>query len=224
MKRLILVRHAKAKAGEPDGDRKLSKRGRKQARRIGEYWRAECNAPRYMIASPAVRAFDTADIAANTAFDGGENPAVICADDRLYLSGVEQHLAALREIPDEHGAAAAFGHNPDLEYLVHALTGESIAMPTGSFAAVELHIDNWGHLHPGGHRLESFMDESGLDSSERCRLSGAVRAELEAALSLKQLRKIAAQIGSRKKFRKTLNKQLTKAKKPKKSATAECAG
>ncbi len=38
------------------------------------------------------------------------------------------------------------GHNPAMEELVEALTGEYLPMPTAALAQIELPIDHWSKL------------------------------------------------------------------------------
>lgn len=221
MKTLIVWRHAKAssaKAGGSDHDRKLSKRGRKDAKRVGKHWKAEGGAPEFIVASTAPRAYDTAETGLKAALknlsDEEKTRYVLCADQRLYMTGTEEHLTVLRGLSDVHQKAALCGHNPSLEALVYALTGEAVAMPTGSFATIHLNTDRWGELSEGGHRLGGFIEgAAALEALEAQRNARAVGAEAGRLLSGKALKRVVKTIGSRKKFLKALGKELSKAKK-----------
>jgi phosphohistidine phosphatase len=57
---LILWRHADAEAGSPDSTRKLTKRGREQARRIAAWLRPRLPERCEILVSPAVRTQETA--------------------------------------------------------------------------------------------------------------------------------------------------------------------
>jgi phosphohistidine phosphatase len=57
---LILWRHAEAEDGPPDAKRKLTPRGRKQAKQIARWLRQRLPADARILVSPAVRAVQTA--------------------------------------------------------------------------------------------------------------------------------------------------------------------
>jgi len=58
VKRLALIRHAKAKQGDRDIERPLARRGREDARVIGE-WLAERAVPDVVLVSPSERTRET---------------------------------------------------------------------------------------------------------------------------------------------------------------------
>src|SRR5260221_3880692 len=57
---LILWRHAEAEEGSPDSERKLTARGREQARRMASWWRPRLHRRCEVLVSSAVRAQQTA--------------------------------------------------------------------------------------------------------------------------------------------------------------------
>jgi len=119
MKRLLLLRHAKAvPATDPlvDIDRPLADRGERDARRIGERLRQQRVQPALILTSPAARALRTAQLVARTV----DYPLdTIALDRRLYLA----EPAAIIEIIAAQDAAIetllVVGHNPGLTELVH---------------------------------------------------------------------------------------------------------
>ena len=121
MKRLLLLRHAKAvPATDPlvDIDRPLAERGERDARRIGERLREQQQQPALIVASPAARALRTAQLVAGT-IDYPRD--AIALDRRLYLA----EPAAIIEIIAAQDAAIesllVVGHNPGLTDLTHQL-------------------------------------------------------------------------------------------------------
>src|SRR5688500_2218485 len=86
MKRLLLLRHAKAvPATEPlvDMDRPLAERGERDARRIGSRLRLQRIRPALILTSPAARALRTAQLVAHEI----DHPLeAIALDRRLYLA------------------------------------------------------------------------------------------------------------------------------------------
>jgi phosphohistidine phosphatase len=122
-----LLRHGDAADGSPDSDRPLTDEGREQSRIAGAAMNAlgvELNA---CLASPKVRAADTARIA--------------CAE-----LGIEPQLEPkLAGGPIDAEALAAglgdevllVGHDPDFSMAVHDLTGAQVRMAKGGLAAVK---------------------------------------------------------------------------------------
>jgi phosphohistidine phosphatase len=66
--------------------------------------------------------------------------------DSLYLAEPAAYLAAARE----HGGAAQslllVGHNPGLESLVTALTGERLSLPTAALVECTLDVETWSDV------------------------------------------------------------------------------
>jgi phosphohistidine phosphatase SixA len=122
-----LLRHGEAADGSPDSDRPLTDAGREQSRIAGAAMSAlgvDLNA---CLASPKLRAADTARIA--------------CAE-----LGIEPQLEPkLAGGPIDAEALAAglgdevllVGHDPDFSMAVHDLTGAQVRMAKGGLAAVK---------------------------------------------------------------------------------------
>jgi phosphohistidine phosphatase len=124
--RLYIVRHAKAEDGSPtgdDADRPLRPRGHRQAETLGAYFAAERPSPAIVLASPYLRARETAEHIWS-ALD-----LLPQFDDRL---AAHRRLADyLDVIADLGGAesAAIVGHNPLCAQLVGVLTEGPTAAP-----------------------------------------------------------------------------------------------
>jgi phosphohistidine phosphatase len=128
--RVFLVRHAEAEPGdadEPDELRRLTSRGREQARDLGRRFAGERERPGAVISSPLVRARETADAIAE-ALDLDAEP-----DDRL---GPGCTADDLREAVRDRGATiVAIAHQPDCGRIAAAITGgaEPRFPPAGVF-------------------------------------------------------------------------------------------
>ena len=132
MKRLLLLRHAKAvPATEPlvDIDRPLAERGERDARRIGERLRRQQLHPTLILTSPAARALRTAQLVAQ-AFDYPRD--AISLDRRLYLAEPAATVEIIAAQNDAIKTIVVVGHNPGLTELVHQLlpTFEVDDLPT----------------------------------------------------------------------------------------------
>ncbi|MEA2228281.1 MAG: phosphohistidine phosphatase [Solirubrobacteraceae bacterium] len=131
---LWLLRHGEAEPHDaaPDAERKLTERGRDQARAAGRALAALEVEFHLAFTSPKVRALDTARIACEIL---GVEPIVhkplaagFDREDALEL------LAAAA--PDQR--VLVVGHEPDFSQVVHDLAGGRIDMKKGGVAAVRL--------------------------------------------------------------------------------------
>jgi phosphohistidine phosphatase len=145
VKTLLILRHAKSSwkyESLPDHERPLNRRGVTDAPRMGQLLLEAGLTPDRIVSSTAVRAQSTARLAGEAC---GYEGSVALRED-LYLSGSTGYLEALRQLPAEINRAMIVGHNPDVEELVHLLTGRDVPMPTAALAQVELPIDDWTEL------------------------------------------------------------------------------
>ena len=153
MKRLTLFRHAKTEpdsASGEDFDRRLAERGRADAARMGEEIRMLGLGFDLVLASPAVRAVETAELAGLPARH----------DQRIYDASAGELLAIVQETANDVDRLMLIGHNPGFERLASRLAGGPVDMPTGSVVEIELPIDKWNAAASG--RLIRFLTPSEL--------------------------------------------------------------
>jgi len=142
MKTLLILRHAKSDWDEPgvaDHDRTLSGRGKRDAPRAGQHLRTAQMVPDLILCSSAKRARRTAKMVAEASGYEGE----VALKDELYLAGAETYIEVLQKVPDACKSVMVVGHNPGLEELLVALTGEAEHLPTAALARVALPIAHW---------------------------------------------------------------------------------
>jgi phosphohistidine phosphatase len=141
---LYLLRHAHA--GDPaewegdDHQRPLTRKGRRQAKRLGSFMRAVGLKPDALVTSPLVRAAETAQLVARAL------RVEMLVEPRL---AGDLGVARLDEILSELGAErpVLVGHDPDFSALVAMLCGASrIPMKKGALARLDLERP----LQPGG--------------------------------------------------------------------------
>ena len=116
MRRLLLLRHAKAEKSEPgtkDFARVLIDRGRKDAAKIGAYMAAHALVPDRVILSPAARTQETWKYAA-AAFHPA--PAAMSAE-KIYDATPHSILAVIKDAPAAAHTLMVIGHNPGLYEL-----------------------------------------------------------------------------------------------------------
>jgi phosphohistidine phosphatase len=158
MKQLWLLRHAKSdrKADVSDIERPLKKRGKRDARNIGAWLKAQHLIPDAILSSPATRAIETVKIIYEALQIEG---LVIQEDSRLYASGIEQLKMVLASCPETTQHVLLVGHNPELEdllkYLVAALPNTEKLLPTSGLVCLSLDCA-WADLHQDCAQLLSI--------------------------------------------------------------------
>jgi len=173
MKLLYLLRHAKSSwDGQDiaDFDRPLNKRGRKAAKLMAEYFKANAIQPAVVVCSPAKRTKETLKHLLPVL--GGVEPIY---DRRIYEASYQTLLQCLADLPPEAASVLLVGHNPGIErlalYLMNDLGhGPGAARmqdkyPTGSLAILSVPSDDWGDLKVGSGRLDDFIRPADLEET-----------------------------------------------------------
>lgn len=161
VKRLYLLRHAKSSWKDDtlaDQDRPLSGRGRKAAKRMAEYMRAEGIVPALVLCSSARRARETLE----RVLPGPSGDVEVEIEDDLYAAGAEELLARLRRVQVDVPSVLLIGHNPGLEQLAASLAHAErlpdleAKYPTGALAVLAFE-GSWDGLRPGVAELTEFV-------------------------------------------------------------------
>lgn len=176
MKILGILRHAKSDwtdARLRDFDRPLNPRGRRGAVLMGRHIRDHGQLWDRILASPAARAAETVELAAQGSGRPTARGFAINWDRRIYLASSTTLIDVLREVDDRLEAVLIVGHNPGLEDLIFDLVpddGQSPLrdlveqkFPTATFAVLELDIESWAELSEGAARLVHLMRPRDLD-------------------------------------------------------------
>lgn len=165
MRRLLLLRHAKAERSQPGGrdhDRVLAERGRGDAKKLGLYLARHAFVPDRAVVSTAVRTRETWTLLA-TAFAKAP-PASF--EERIYDATPQAILEVIRDTGVRVGTLLVIGHNPSLQELAAMLiaSGDIDArkrlgegFPTSALAAISFAAEDWSGIHPRGGRLEHFV-------------------------------------------------------------------
>ncbi len=151
MKQLTIVRHAHAEkhgSDVEDFERRLDKRGRKEAEQMAELAHSLGVRADYLVSSPAVRAISTAKEFARSL---GYPLQKIRHDDRIYLAERAVLVTILRGMPASSRHALVFGHNPGMSRLAAWLSGDdSIGeLPTAAICTLKADIDEWPGIGAG---------------------------------------------------------------------------
>ncbi len=147
MKRVVIVRHAKAVPYGYDEDftRDLTDRGVNDAALIGAGLKNRGVTPDTMISSPANRAIQTALIfAENLEF----NKKQIIEKENIYNGlTTSEFLGLIKELPETAKTAFFFGHNPSFHYFVNNLLDFFYDdMPTCSTVAIDFNVEKWKNV------------------------------------------------------------------------------
>ena len=144
MKTLYIVRHAKSSwdvMGQPDEERPLNERGKKDAPEMGKRLKDKVSAIDVFISSPAKRAFRTARHFIKQ-FGGKKKDIIV--EDKLYPGGISDFYEVIATLKNKHDSAAMFAHNPGVTDFVNTLTDQRIDnMPTCSVFGVKADIQSW---------------------------------------------------------------------------------
>jgi phosphohistidine phosphatase len=121
-----LLRHGDAADGSPDAERPLTAKGEAQARAAGAALAALGVSIEACLASPRLRAADTARLA--------------CEALGIEVT-LEKALAGgpfdAKELAADFEEVLLVGHDPDFSMAVHDLTGAQVRMKKGGLAGVE---------------------------------------------------------------------------------------
>jgi phosphohistidine phosphatase len=155
MKTIYLLRHGKSDwdaTFEADPGRPLAARGRSAAGVTGRVLSRLGEVPDRVVASPAVRARDTAALAA----EAGGWATPVEEDAALYDTVPSKVLAWLAAGADCQRLLLA-GHEPCWSGLVELLTGGRVEMPTAALARIDFEIDRWQNLAAGTGTLRWLL-------------------------------------------------------------------
>ena len=171
MRQLFLIRHAKTEpsVGRDDYERRLTGRGREDAKRVAKALTARRMLPDVLIHSGAARAKETAEIFA-AAWQG---KVELQEDAGLYDASVTTLLARTRALADEHKRVGLVGHNPSLGELATALIGSgaepemrrlAAKYPTGAVAVLDFSIERWDDVERNAALLALYLTPAELEA------------------------------------------------------------
>jgi phosphohistidine phosphatase len=151
MKHVTIVRHAHAERHDSDiedFERRLDKRGRREAEEMAELAHAIGLRPDHIVTSPAVRTVSTAKEFARTL---GFPLPKIRHDDRIYLGERATLVTILKAAPPGCRHVLLVGHNPGLSRLAKWLTGDDTIgdLPPAAVCALRADIGRWAEIEAG---------------------------------------------------------------------------
>jgi phosphohistidine phosphatase len=158
MKTLLIVRHAKthqAEWGEADFDRKLTARGKDNAKEIVDFILGKKQKIDLLVSSPAKRAKQTCKIFAE-ALDIDKKK--IQYEESLYEAPAMAYHKLLKQLPDNKNCIAIFGHNNGITQFADDLLPEIDIphIPTGAVVAVTADVEKWSKFQDAEKKLLFF--------------------------------------------------------------------
>ncbi|PNR95338.1 phosphoglycerate mutase [Petrotoga sp. 9PWA.NaAc.5.4] len=160
MKRLILFRHAKAEKRSSeidDFERRLTKKGNKNAKEVSEYVGKILKKVDLIVTSPAVRAKETAEIFSKYS----NSKAKLFEEELLYGGEVEEIIERLSEILKGYNNVVIVGHNPTLEELLQKLTGNDTHLRKAGAVCIE--GDSFDDILSGKGKIKWMVDPKSLE-------------------------------------------------------------
>ncbi|CAN5188058.1 phosphohistidine phosphatase SixA [soil metagenome] len=140
MKKLMLIRHAKAEkdSGSSDFDRPLKYIGIQDASFMAEKVKEKKLIPQVLISSSALRTKTTADI-----FTEHLKLPEAWLDKSIYEANQKNLLSVINELPEEFDFIGLVGHNPGIAQILYYLTGEVQDVHTCTVALIAFETNSW---------------------------------------------------------------------------------
>lgn len=157
IRRLILIRHAKAVEEDVGGDhaRPLGERGKNDAAALGQWLAAQGLVPDMALCSTATRTRETLERL------GTNIPTVL--SDKLYLATPNEMLTQIQATDDAVTTLMVVAHNPGTHALLATLVGDYaneadadcmlLRFPTSACAVVDFEVARWQNIGPESGRL-----------------------------------------------------------------------
>ena len=167
MKRLFLLRHAKAvpaESGVEDFERTLMLSGMQDAGAMARYLHKSDYAVDLILSSSAARTAQTTELVVQ------QLECEVEYRDALYLAEPAKILAAISGAPVAVPSLMMVGHNPGLEALATLLAREPVRrkerarhealeekFPTCALAILDFDVGRWRDIAPGTGKLVDFV-------------------------------------------------------------------
>ena len=143
MKKLLLVRHAKAEKDTTvkDINRPLKYIGIQDAAFMADRLQEHSLVPQIIVTSPALRTKTTAEIFADHL--SLPEPSI---SKKIYEANAQDLLQVINRLPDQYNFIALVGHNPGMAQILYYLTGEVKDVHTSTVALIEFETDDWASV------------------------------------------------------------------------------
>ncbi|MCC8426669.1 histidine phosphatase family protein [Mucilaginibacter sp. UR6-11] len=158
MKKLLLVRHAKAthETGFVDFERPLKPSGLQNAAIMAGRLKEHNLLPQILVASPALRTISTANVFS-------QHLAIPKSEEimGIYEASQDQLVDIISQLSDEYDFVGLVGHNPAIAQVLHYLTDEVHDVPPGAVALIEFELDTWAAVSGSAGKLIFYDSPKG---------------------------------------------------------------
>ena len=174
MFKLYVMRHAKSSWHDltiDDYDRSLSKRGKKNAKKICEFFVKRKYKFDYVLVSSSKRTAKTLKILLKKI----EKPKKIISSKKLYLANEDIIINMIKKIPKKFKSVLLINHEPAVRNLVRSITKNqnnnhfkilNYKFSTAAFAKIYFNFNNWSQLDRNGLLKEFIRPKDLQDSKE----------------------------------------------------------
>jgi phosphohistidine phosphatase len=149
VKRIYVLRHGKSDWNADygvDHDRPLKPRGERAARLMGRFLAAAGERPDLVVASSAVRALNTAKLAA----EAGRWNSDLRVEPALYSASRARVLQEIQALEAPVKSVLLAGHEPTCSDFVGSLIGSAeIRFPTAALACIDVSVEGWEDVELG---------------------------------------------------------------------------
>ena len=164
VKKLFLIRHAEAESGsseKKDFYRDLTNKGTRDSARLGKYLMMNNFVPDLIVASPAVRARQTAELIADQVGYGLDR---IVLHEDLYETSVRVLLEHINKLNDKGKRVFLINHNPSITYLAEYLTSADVGnLSPASMVVATMENASWREFSQGSADLALQLSPDNLD-------------------------------------------------------------
>ncbi len=145
MKKLFFIRHGKAtQEFMDDKDRYLIDKGVKRTLKNARKLKESRISPDLILSSPAVRAYQTAEIIADTLGYPKEN---IVTKENFYFAPEDLVVNEILSLPNEVDTVFLVGHNPLWTEMANYFSSHNIGhLRTSGVVGVEFQTDDWTEI------------------------------------------------------------------------------
>lgn len=157
-KTLILVRHAKSSWEDPafrDHERPLLRTGVERTNRVARYLTDEGVSPDLIIASHAVRAYETAKILADKL---GYPHHEIQIESNIYYHDAGGLMDLTLALPDAKHVVMLVGHNPAMTQYANMFLDEKLDyLPTTGVVSVSFDAGQWFQVPMAARQVNFYV-------------------------------------------------------------------
>ncbi|HEY9535525.1 MAG TPA: histidine phosphatase family protein [Mucilaginibacter sp.] len=160
MKKLLLIRHAKAthETGYVDFERPLKPSGLRDAEIMAGRMKAHNIIPQLLVSSPALRTLATANVIS-------EHMGLAKTEEiaGIYEAAADDLVDIINQLDDSCDFIGLVGHNPAIGQVLYHLSGQMRDVPPGAVGLIQFDIDSWSAARGNGGKLiyyDSPKDEA----------------------------------------------------------------